>query len=150
MTTIKKLLFLPTICLLIISMTQCSSAQVDTKAPATVKEAFYQEWVGGRPGSKGTLVTIKLDAPDTKMIFDSLYFDGKAVKLKSNLVKNEQILTGNFMVVTNPNDLVLHVESEKEFGNTAPNVEAKIPFELEINEAIISYSIHNKKRYFRI
>ncbi len=150
MKTIKKLLFLPTIYLLVISITQCSSAQIDKKAPATITEVFYQEWVGGQPGSRGTLVTIKLDTPNTKMTFDSIYFDGKVVKLKSNLVKNEQIITGNFMVLTNPNGMVLHTDPKKEFGNTAPNLEAKIPFEIEKNEAIISYSIHNKIRYFKV
>ena len=132
------------------SFTQCSSAQLDKKVPVTITEAFYQDWVGGRPGSKGTLVSIKLHNPDTKMTFDSIYFNNKAVKLQSNLIKNELTLKGNFMVITKPNDMIMHADSTKEFGNTAPKLASKVPFELEKDEAVISYMINDKKRYFKV
>ena len=150
MKTIKKLLLLPTIALVIMSFTQCSSAQFDKKAPATITEAFYQDWVGGRPGSKGTLVTIKLNAPETTKTFDSLFFNGKVVKLESTLIKNELTLTGNFMTLTNPKDIIVHADPKEEFGNTPPQLAAKIPFELEENQAVISYFLRNKKRYFKL
>jgi len=150
MKTIKKLLILPISILVIMSFTQCSSAQFDKKAPATITASFFQDWVGGRPGSKGTLVTIKLNAPNKKMAFDSLYFKGKAVKIESNNIKNELILTGNFMVLTKPNDMVVHADPKEEFGNTPPKLGVKIPFELEEDQAVISYSIRNKTRYFKI
>ena len=150
MKTIKKLLLIPIIALVMMSFTQCSSAQLDKKVPVTITEAFYQDWVGGRPGSKGTLVSIKLHNPDTKMTFDSIYFNNKAVKLQSNLIKNELTLKGNFMVITKPNDMIMHADSTKEFGNTAPKLAAKVPFELEKDEAVISYMINDKKRYFKV
>jgi len=132
------------------SFSQCSSAQLDKKAPVTITNSTYQNWVGGQPGSKGTLVSIKLNAPDKKMEFDSIYFNGKAVKLKSTLVKNELTLTGNFRVITRPNDVIMHADPKKEFGNTPPKLAAKIPFELEKNDAIISYIMNDKKRYFKV
>ena len=150
MKTIKKLLLIPIIALVMMSFTQCSSAQLDKKVPVTITEAFYQDWVGGRPGSKGTLVSIKINNPDTKMTFDSIYFNNKAVKLQSNLIKNELTLKGNFMVITKPNDMIMHADSTKEFGNTAPKLAAKVPFELEKDEAVISYMINDKKRYFKV
>ena len=132
------------------SFIQCSSAQLDKKVPVTITESFYQDWVGGRPGSKGTLVSIKLNNPDVKMIFDSIYFNNKAVKLQSNFIKNELTLKGNFMVITKPNDMIMHADPKKEFGNTPPNLAAKVPFKLEKNEAVISYLINDKKRYFKV
>ena len=150
METIKKLLIIPILTIITMSFIQCSSAQLDKKVPVTITQTFYQNWIGGQPGSKGTLVSIKLNAPDKKMAFDSIYFNGKAVKLQSNLLKNELTLTGNFVVITKPNDLVMHANPKKEFGNTPPKLAAKIPFELEKNEAIISYIIKDKKRYFKV
>ncbi len=150
MRTIKKLLLIPILVIITMSFMQCSSAQLDKKIPVTITEAFYQDWVGGQPGSKGTLVSIKLSNPDAKMTFDSIYFNNKAVKLQSNLIKNELTLKGNFMVITKPNDMIMHVDPKKEFGNTAPKLAAKVPFELEKNEAVISYMINDKKRYFKV
>ena len=150
MKTIKKLLFVPLLAIITMSFIQCSSAQLDKKIPVTITQSFYQDWVGGRPGSKGTLVSVKLNVPDKKMAFDSIYFNGKAVKLQSNLIKNELTITGNFVIFTSPNDVIMHADPKKEFGNTPPKLVAKIPFELEKNEAVIGYTINDKKRYFKI
>jgi len=150
MRTIKKLLLIPILVIITMSFMQCSSAQLDKKIPVKITEAFYQDWVGGRPGSKGTLVSIKLNNPDTKMTFDSIYFNSKAVKLQSNLIENELTLKGNFKVITKPNDMIMHADSTKEYGNTAPKLASKVPFELEKDEAVISYIINDKKRYFKV
>ena len=150
MKTIKRLLLIPILAIVTMSFIQCGSAQFDKKAPVIITEAFYQDWVGGRPGSKGTLVSVKLNNPDAKIIFDSIYFNNKAVKLQSNLIKNELTLKGNFVVTTKPNDIILHADPKKEFGNSPPKLAAKIPFELAENEAVISYTINDKKRYFKV
>ena len=150
MKTFKKLLYIPIITAVIMSFTNCSSAQLDKKAPATITEAYYQDWVGGRPGSKGTLVTIKLNKPDRKMSFDSIFFNGKSVKIKESYVKNELVLTGNFMVLTKPSDLVVHADPKEELGNTPPKLASSISFELDDNQAIISYLIGKRKRYFKV
>jgi len=133
----KKIITIVILAIIMMSFSQCSSAQLDKKTPVTITNSIYQNWVGGQPGSQGTLVSIKLNAPDKKMEFDSIYFNGKAVKLQSNLVKN-------------PNDVIMHADPKKEFGNAPPKLAAKIPFELEKNDAIISYIINDKKRYFKV
>jgi len=150
MKTVKQFLIIPALALIMMSFSQCSSAQFDKKAPATITESFYQDWVGGRPGSKGTLVTIKMQAPEKEMVFDSIYFNGKTVKLGKSINENEITLTGNFMIITKPNDLIMHADPKEEFGNKAPQVTKKIPFELQKDEAVVSYIIKNKKRYFKL
>ena len=146
----KKIIPITIAAIIMITFFQCSSAQLDKKAPVTIIQSTYQDWVGGRPGSKGTLVSIKLNAPDEKMVFDYIYFNGKGVKLQSSLVKNELTLTGNFIESTKPNEIIMHADPKKEFGNQPPKLAAKIPYELATNEAIISYFIKDKKRYFKI
>jgi len=84
------------------------------------------------------------------MVFDSLFFRGKAVEVQTNRDKNELTLRGNFIVITNPNAIVAHADPQREVGNTAPKLAVKMPFELQENEALISYLIRNKKRYFKV
>ncbi len=136
--------------IVVLCFSQCSSAQLDAKAPSTITDSFYQEWIGGRPGSKGTLLTIKMNNPKKKVVFDSIYFNHKAVKLTSTLDKNELTLIGNFVHSTKNNLLTVDADPKKEFGNKRPLASQKIPFELQQNEAVITYFINSKKRYFKL
>ena len=150
MKKIKQVFLLPISVIIIMSFSQCSSAQFDKKAPVTITDAYYKNWVGGIPGVKGVLITIKAKAPETDIIFDSIYFNNKMVKLNSQLQKNELILTGNFIVRSKTDLIVMHADPKEEFGNKPPNISNKIPFELQDNEAVISYFIKSKKRYYKL
>ncbi len=132
------------------SFSQCNGDQFDKTPPATITESFYQKWVGGVPGSKGTLVTIKLNNPDKEIVFDSIYFDGAITSLKTSKTEKGITLTGNFSANTAQNDIVMEGDPKKEFGNTPTKRSAKIPFDLEQGEAIISYKIKKKKRYYKV
>lgn len=146
----KKIIPIAILALIMMSFSQCSSAQFDKKPPATITESFYQDWVGGRPGSKGTLVTIKMKAPQTAIVFDSIYFNGKTVKLGSSINEDIVTLTGNFIVTTKHNNMIMHADPKEEFGNKPPQQVKKIPFELQKDEAIISYFKNSKKIYYRL
>lgn len=150
MKTIKKIFFIPVVIFSIISFTQCSSAQFEKTAPATLLESSYQEWVGGRPGSKGVLVTLKFTNIKPETVFDSLYFNGKVVKLNSKMEANILTLTGNFVETSGSKDLILDADPKKEFGNKPPSLAQKIPFELNQNEAVINYTRKKKKKYFKL
>ena len=150
MKNIKQLFLIPISAIIIMSFSQCSSAQFDKKAPLTITDSFYKNWMGGRQGVKGVLITIKAKAPDTDIIFDSIYFNNKAVKLGSQHQKNELTLTGNFIDSSKKDQLIVHADPKKEFGNRPPNISNKIPFELQDNEAVISYFIKSKKRYYKL
>jgi hypothetical protein len=150
MKKIKRLFLIPISAIIIMSFSQCSSAQFDKKAPVTITDAFYKNWVGGIPGVKGVLITIKAKVPETDIIFDSIYFNNKMVKLKSQLQNDELILTGNFTVSSKTDHIIMHADPKEEFGNKPPNISNKIPFELQDNEAVISYFIKSKKRYYKL
>jgi hypothetical protein len=85
MKKIKRLFLIPISAIIIMSFSQCSSAQFDKKAPVTITDAFYKNWVGGIPGVKGVLITIKAKVHETDIIFDSIYFNNKMLILKRNL-----------------------------------------------------------------
>ena len=150
MKTLKLILFIPIIAFMMMSFSQCKGEQFDKKAPATIIQSFHQQWVGGVPGSKGTLVTIELKTPEKEIVFDSIYFNGKTVKLSSNTHENGITLTGNFISYTKQNDVIMNADPKKEFGNTPTKARAGVPYDLQQGEAVISYTIKKKTRYYKL
>ncbi len=138
--------------LLLTFFTQCSSAQFDKKAPFTISKASFQDWVGGRPGSRGTLITLELTAPiSNQIIIDSLYYKRKTCKLDVSSYQNKHTLTGNFITVNvTDRDIIMHSDPRKEMANKMPDAVSSFPFELADNECVISYIIKNKKHYYKI
>jgi len=132
--------------------TQCSSAQFDKKAPFTIGKAYYQDWVGGRATSKGTKVSIEFSDTNSKeIVFDSIFFKGKAIKLKRASYDGKQLVTGNFPTHTiTDKNIIMHVDPRKEMGNTVPPPRHASPFELTEKECVISYYIKKKKRYYKL
>lgn len=145
----KKLLLLP-VFVIFMSFSQCDKSKLEKDAPAKVSKAIFQDWSGGK-GSRGTLVTITLDKPTDAIVFDSIYFQGNVEKLSAETTKKHILLKGNFITSTFPKrDLILSSDPKEEFGNTPPPVKAKITFELENNEAIISFKKGDKTKYFLV
>ena len=132
------------------SFLQCKSTLFDKKAPISITSSFYNNWVGGIPGVSGVLITIKAKKPEREIIFDSIYFMNKMVKLETRILKNELTLTGNISTSKNKNDLILNADSKKEFGNKLPKFNSEFPFELKDNEAVITYFINSNKRYYKL
>ena len=85
------------------SFSQCDKNTFDKKPPIEFTKAYFQDWVGGQPGSSGTLVTLIAINTNNSMVFDSIYFNNKVVKLQSQLSENEIIVTGNLKQI-NPKD----------------------------------------------
>ena len=54
------------------------------------------------------------------------------------------MIIGHFNTSTRKRDLVLDSDPKKEINNKIPDFK-KIPFELEENEAILSYQLNGKK-----
>jgi len=138
--------------LILTFFTQCSSAQFDKKAPFTISKAYYQDWVGGRPGSSGTILTLELTAPvSNHVIVDSLFYKGKICKLDVASFQNKHTISGNF-IKTNvtDRDIIMHSDPRKEMTNNAPDVIVSFPFELTDNECVISYFIKKKKHYYKL
>ena len=144
-----KTIFLLPILMVLMSFSQCDGKKFDEKPPSKIVTSHFQNWVGGQPGSKGVLVTIKMEKLTDNIVFDSIYFNNKVEKLMVAPLDNEFILTGNF-AETNPKrkDVVLSGNPKEEFGNQPPKIEKNLPFKLNENEAIISYLIKGKKRYY--
>ena len=146
----KKIVVVP-LFIVLMSFSQCDGSKFDKKAPILFLDIYVQDWVGGRPGSSGTIITLITEGTSKKIVFDSIYFHKKAIKLESQLYEGKLTLTGNFIKKSpQDRDIIMSSDQKKEFGNKPPVFEKKIPFELTENEAIISYFIKGKKHYYKL
>mgnify|MGYP000619178694 FL=1 len=133
---------------IILGFSQCGSMKFQENPPFKITSATYENWTGGQPGVKGTNVKIEYTA--NKIVeFDSIYFSNKVAKLQTKEASKNKMIFGYFNTSSLKNDMVLHSDSTKEMKNTIPKIK-KIPFELKENEAVISYKINKKTKYYKI
>ena len=145
-----KPFYLLSIVLLTTLITQCKSTKFDKTPPFTITRATYHYWVGGMPGVSGVNVFIGYQT-DKNITFDSIYFANKKVKAQTKLVKGKTYLIGYFntSTINSKEDLILHRNGKKEFGNKPP-VKEKFPFKLKENEAVISFREKGKTKYYKV
>ena len=147
----KKFIVAITSVLTMVFFTQCGSAQFDKEAPFTIHKAYYQDWFGGQPGSRGTLVTVEISRAAESIVFDSIFFNDKIKRLGNTVSDNKQLLIGNFPTTTlSDKNIIMHSDPKEEMANELSNPILNYPFELSDNECVVSYIIKNKKRYYKV
>ena len=147
----KKFIVAITSLLTMVFFTQCGSAQFDKEAPFTIHRAYYQDWFGGQPGSKGTLVTVEISHDVKSIVFDSIFFIGKIKRLGNTVSDNKQLLIGNFPTTTlSDKNIIMHSDPKEEMANKISEPVLNFPFELTDNECVVSYTIKKKKRYYKV
>jgi len=143
---ITKILFLVVI---LFGFTQCKSQKVEEKVPFKITEKTYFYFAGGKKGTNGTKIKIVGNATSLNLNFSTIYFQNHEYKIIPEFKGEGFILVGNHTEITK-NDLNMHQNTEREYGNEAPKFEKKIPFDLEKNEAVIVYRINGKDFYYKI
>jgi hypothetical protein len=134
---------------IILSFAQCGSSMLVKNTSFKVEKAFYNNWIGVQPGVSGTKLEIHLKNA-SEIIFDSLYFKNKRIKVQ--VLQKEEItqLIGNYLTSKRiNNDLTLAEDPTQEFQNATPIIK-NIPFELKESEAILSYKKGKKTLYLKI
>lgn len=132
-----KLFFL--ICVAV-SFSSCSTLKLTKSAPFTVFGATYHNWVGGQPGVSGTNLIVGVDN-DANSTFKKIYFHNKVVDASIENRKGKKYVVAN-LSTSNRKEMVIN-----EKNNQTKVKKEEIPFNLESNEAVISY-IYNKKTYY--
>lgn len=143
-----KILKILSVLTIICSLSQCGSTNFETSPPFEINSAAYFSWVGGQPGISGMNVKISYTS-DKNIQFDSIYFRKKIVKLEVNISKNQKMIIGHFNTSSPNREIVLQLDPMKEMKNEIPEIK-NFPFELNENEAIISYRVSDKIKYFKI
>jgi len=128
----------------------CSSTKFVKNPPFNIIDATYQNWYGGREGVRGISVKILVKDINTNVKFDSLYFKDKKLKLFVTDVENTKLITANINTGYKPENLQMHADPKKEYGNKLPRTNKKFPFDLKENEAVLSYKKSGKTLYYKL
>ncbi|WP_378180345.1 hypothetical protein [Aquimarina sp. SS2-1] len=135
---------------LLASFTQCATSQkIDKTAPVQLNDPYFQNWVSGvRGGGSGFMVYFPVD-PNSDVQLETAYFKGKKVDLQRK--SKESVYVGRYKdPATVEKDIVMSDDPKEEYNNKVPEIEEKIPFELENNECIIAYTKNGKQGYFKL
>lgn len=146
----KLIPFIAVITILISCLVSCSSVKESSnkKPPFKITSATYNNWIGGQPGVNGVVVKVVIDNP--KVTLDSVYFRNMKTEFEKTKNTSEEIYIGHFTYPNSKKDVILHSDPKKEFGNEVPDISKKIPFELNKDEAVVSYIYKGIKNYFKI
>ena len=144
----KSIKFLITI-IILGSFLSCKSIEngITGKTPFKIEKATYNSWVGGVESVRGYKVEIQLE---TNYKLDSIYFRNMKGALELDVNNSKIIYTAIFTIQNKPQNLILHSDPKKEFGNQAPNLQKNIPFTLKNDEAVISFKTKKGTQYFKI
>lgn len=134
--------------IIIFGFSQCKSIKLETNPPFKITKASYENWTGGQPGVRGTNVKIYYTSA-TEVAFEQVYFRNRVTKLEPRKAIIGKLIIGYFNTSTRQNEVVLDANPAKEINNPVPNI-TKFPFELNENDAIISYIIKGELKYYKI
>ena len=143
-----KILKILSVFTIIFSLLQCGSINFEMSPPFEINSAAYFSWVGGQPGISGMNLKISYTS-DKNIQFDSIYFRKRIVKLKASNLEDQKMIVGHFNTSSPNREIVLQLDPMKEMKNEIPQIK-KFPFELNENEAIISYKVNDEIKYFKI
>ena len=132
------------------SFSQCvSTMKLQDKAPLEFGDVYYQNWIAGvKGGGSGINLFISVKSNTNNTVLDSVYFKNKQAKLE---YINDTLLVGRFHTETNQKeDIIMSNEPYAEYGNKAPQLPKKIPFELKEDECVISYKEGKNTKYYKL
>lgn len=141
--------------ILMMGLYACSSQKkLTAEAPFTISKAICQTWVGGMEQTgHGTEVTLDLEALQTdQIILKEMYFRGRIGDITMATTADGIKATCNF--IEQPKEIAMHSDPAKEVGNQPPRLksekEMKFPFELEPDEAVVSYMENDSLKFFKV
>ena len=119
-----------------------SNKDLQERAPAQFNEVYYTYT------SNGIQLNIPVAAiQDQKVKMEAVYFHG----MKSPLMKSDEksnVYVANFRMGSD--DMVMHEDSKKEYGNKPPQMPEDSPFKIEQDEAILVFTQNEKLKYYKL
>jgi len=146
----KKIINIGLIILLSIVFFGCGTSKIKAQSehPFKVVDATYNNFVGEQPDLVRTVIKITTNNPLIQL--DTVYFRNNATLLMREVSTEKAVFTGSFTTSNAPHDYILDSDPKQEFGNKPPVIVSKLPFELNDNEAVISYFYKDKINYYKI
>ena len=150
MKTFLKLIFGG---LALVALQSCGNGKKSQKNGAIdLQQAFYS--YSENDNSQESAV-LELYLPVNAQIhpsveLDSVYFRGRGVALEK-LSDDSLIYVGRFPFATSEkSDRIMSADPRDEYGNKPPVVLANLPFELEWDQAAVSYKKDGQSHYFKV
>lgn len=114
--------------------------------PFEIGEIYSQDWIAGiKGGGSGTNLYITFTELSEDIIIQNIFFKNNMVKAEASSQNRKQI-TGYFKNDIN-SDVIMDSDPVKESQNTPP---IKIPFQLNEQDAVISYLYKGSLKYYMI
>ncbi|ALM08412.1 hypothetical protein SB49_11765 [Sediminicola sp. YIK13] len=142
--------------ILSIGLTSCSSQKkLQTEVPFEIGTATVQEWMGGKEESgTGYLVSVSVLNITKDVRFQEMFYHGQVVQVTTESHGHGLMVKGNFTLAPQKPDIIMHADPRKEVGNQPPSMQKgytkDLPFDLEPQEAVLSYMIKNRVKYVKI
>lgn len=125
---------------------QCGSPNFNKRTPFKIQSATYYN--SATDLQENSNIYIRYSSKD-KINFDSLYFRKNKIKLQIKTIRGVKYVFGEFQKKIFLRDFTLDANPINELKNKFPTRET-FPFELEENEAIISYLLKGRTKYFKV
>ncbi|SDS39415.1 hypothetical protein [Gramella sp. MAR_2010_147] len=119
-----------------------SNKDLQERAPAQFNDVYYTY------NSDGLQLNIPVAAiQDERINMEAVYFHGMKSKLNKSKEKSN-LYVANFHMGTE--DMVMHEDPKKEYGNKPPQMPEESPFSIEDDEAILVFTQNDKVKYFKL
>ena len=149
MKSIKSIYFSVTIIMLSVIVIGCKSKSLETSAPFSINEKTYFYWTGGKQGTEGTTIRLVGRTQSMNISFSKLYFQNHEYGIVPQFNSEGFLIEGTFSKFKEK-DVIMHRDPAAEYGNQVPQIEKKIPFDLEDDEAVLLYSVNGLEGYHKI
>lgn len=145
--------------LALFGFTNCGNGKkLQEDAPLPIEQPFYTTWTGGvKTAGSGLNLYIPVNSTESREVeLDSAYFRGRKAKLERSGEdvgsSHSDVYVAYFRTAEKQKapELIMHRDPKKEFGNKPPEIIGDFPFELEDDEAVISYKKNGKTGYFKL
>jgi len=114
--------------------------------PFSIGEIYSQDWISGvKGGGSGTNLFIKFTDLSEEINIHEFYFRDKIVNARVSS-QNRNEYTGFYKNTINK-EVIMNVDPVKESQNKPPY---KTPFQLDKNEAVISYLYKGELVYYKV
>ena len=144
---LRVLLSAISVLFIMISCGPCKTKKGDLaftqNSPFSIDNTYCQKWVAGvQGGGSGLNLYATINNVSEGVEMKEFYFRGQITEVKPS--KND-LFVGYY--TTNGNDVIMNGDTTKEAVNTPPKL---FPFDIENNEAVVSYVFNNKTYYHKI
>lgn len=145
-------IFLPVL-ILSVSFLNCAGSQIsesdimfEKSPPFTIEEAYFQKWVSGmKEGGSGIRIHIILESKKPEVEMREVFFQNQ-IRSLVNYDNNKNEFIAQFP--SKPlRDVIMDIDPIEEAKNVPFQ---KFPFELNDNEAVISYLAGEDIKYFKV